>query len=131
MLDVILKAWNDPEILLNAPANDFQVASIESQLGFSFPASIKLFWLAADGFRDNQLAENMIQLWSLERVMYEYQNRTDKNFIGFADFLINSTAYGFFRNKNGIFRDCDSHLPLCQSFEDWVKMVGNDAADLY
>ena len=131
MLDVILKVWNDPEIVLNGAANAEQVATVESQLGFTFPASLKSFWFAADGFKDDQLAQNLIQLWSLDRVLYEYQNRTDKEFIGFADFLLNITAYGFFRNENGIFKDGDPNLPLCQSFEEWIRMVDRDAAELY
>ncbi|MET0637950.1 MAG: SMI1/KNR4 family protein [Chitinophagaceae bacterium] len=130
-ISTAIERWRDKGVLLNKAATDEQIRAMEDLLHFAFPVALRNFWLQADGFYEDDLPEGFIRIWSIERVLYEHATREDKTFIGFADFMLNSWAYGFFIGKEGIYKDCDSHLPVCNSFETWVHLVEEDSNYLH
>ncbi|HKC35311.1 MAG TPA: SMI1/KNR4 family protein, partial [Chitinophagaceae bacterium] len=93
-----LLQWKSEGIELNPPSIPALIKQAEEKLSFIFPDSFKCLYLMVDGFKDNDWRENMFSIWPIERILYEYNKRGDKAFVGFSDFLLNSHALGFYKD---------------------------------
>jgi hypothetical protein len=94
--------WSKAEIHVQGPALEEQIAKLETELGFTFPADAKEFYKVLNGFREFDWDSHMISIWSLERILDEYDGN---GFIGFADFLISSLHFGFVKGQHGIYKN--------------------------
>ena len=98
--DGIIVHWKSKNINLQKGASLEKILNIEKKLGFDFPQSFKVLYQKVDGFREGDWNENMIEIWSLERIENGFGRYPD--FIGFSDYLINSHVYGFLKNQQGL-----------------------------
>jgi hypothetical protein len=88
--------------------------------------------LRLNGFANWDMTSNMFTIWPLERIVEEYNRESDKSFIVFADWLINSHHIGFVKGKNGVFKMYDmSPVFIAGSFSEVVSLINEDADILY
>jgi hypothetical protein len=125
-----IQQWTVENIELNSPATTELFEEAEQILNFSFPDDFKQLYSVADGFRENELRDNMISMWPISRILKEYGNG-DRSFIGFSDYLFNCWAFGFVKGKEGVYRNVDSQFRICDSFKDCIKLINEDSPLLY
>jgi|LakMenEpi03Aug12_release.lakeMendotaPanAssembly.Ray.scaffolds.fasta_scaffold537562_1 hypothetical protein len=129
-LNAILQ-WQGEGIKLNPPCTEDILRQAEKKLSFNFPDSFKKLYLIADGFKDDDWRENMFSIWPINRILIEFHQRQDERFVGFADFLINSHALGFYKDLDGIYKDVDRYLPVASTFEECIEFINVDSPNLY
>ncbi len=76
----------------------------------------------------------MFTFWPLDMILEEYE--TEKNFIGFSDFLLKSNAIGFTRGKEGVFKiypSLNNNKPeyIASSFKEIVSMINSNDGLIY
>ena len=123
--------WKNEGIELNPPSTSLIIKLAEEKLSFNFPVDFKRLYLQIDGFKDYDWRENMFSIWSIKRILAEFDEREDKAFIGFSDFLVNSHALGFYRDLNGIYKDVDRHFPVAKTFEECIDLINSDSSLIY
>lgn len=106
--DLIINHWKTNNIQLETRTSLEIISKAECVLEFKFPESFKSLYIKVNGFKDFDWTVNMISIWPIERILEEHSRY--ENFIGFADYLINSHVYGFQRNQKGIFKNYDLHI---------------------
>lgn len=65
--------------------------------------SLIQFFLEINGFKDFDWNEHMFSIYPLERIKKEYDEQTDKDFIPFCDYLVNSHQIGLYKKNKRIF----------------------------
>ena len=131
-IDKIIDQWTNKKIKLSPPSTIDQIKVTENILHFKFPDDFKEFYLKLDGFADWDWTENMFSIWPLTRIIEEYNNENDKNFIVFADYLINSHQYGFKKGKNGIFKSYGEQPEfISETFSKIIFLISSDSEILY
>ncbi|MCJ7933342.1 MAG: SMI1/KNR4 family protein [Chryseobacterium sp.] len=131
-IDKIKEKWASENIKLNPPAPIHSIKATEEIFGFRFPDDFKKFYLKLDGFADWDWTKNMFSIWPLARILEEYHNENDKNFIVFADYLINSHQIGFVKGKKGIFKNSnETHELIADTFTEAILLINSDADILY
>lgn len=123
--------WKSEGIELNPPSTLIIINQVEENLSIIFPASFKALYLMADGFKDNDWRENMFSIWPIERILCEYEEREDKMFVGFSDFLINSHALGFCKGLEGVYKDVRRPFPVAKTFEECIDLINADSSLIY
>ncbi|WP_342084842.1 SMI1/KNR4 family protein [Dyadobacter sp. OTU695] len=103
----VIRQWQVEKIELNASVTNDQINIAEQILNFTFPDQFKQLYLRANGFKDYDWRSNMFSIWPLESIMDEYLSNTNKNFIGFSDYLICSHCIGFMNDRKGIYKYCN------------------------
>ncbi|TZG00108.1 SMI1/KNR4 family protein (plasmid) [Chryseobacterium panacisoli] len=131
-VDTIINKWINENIKLNLPAAPESIKAAEEIINFRFPDDFKEFYLKLDGFTDWDWTKNMFSIWPLARTLEEYHNESDKNFIVFADYLINAHHIGFVKGKKGVFKNC-GEIPelIADTFSEAVFHIISDADILY
>lgn len=129
-----ISKWNLAKTRLNSGASVTEIENAETLLNFKFPSDFKNLYLVVNGFQELDWQEHMFYFWPLERIIEEFTDSSDKNFIGFCDFLLASHCIGFKKDQMGIFKmysicqeaevDC-----IAQTFEEVVEMI-NSSNDL-
>ncbi|MGG7551798.1 SMI1/KNR4 family protein [Chryseobacterium arthrosphaerae] len=130
-IDKVTTLWASENISLSTPATAGFITTTEETIDFRFPEDFKEFYLKLDGFTDWEWTKNMFSIWPLARII-EYYNENDKNFIPFADYLINSHHVGFVKGKKGIFKNC-GEVPglIADTFSEAIFLINSDADILY
>ena len=128
--EAIISHWRNKKITLQKGASVEKISNTENKLGFVFPQSFKVLYQKVNGFGDSDWNENMIGIWSLERIEDEFGRYPD--FIGFSDFLINSCVYGFLKNQQGIFKNYDLADPgdpqkIADTFEQAINLINTNS----
>lgn len=130
----VLTKWQTEGVKLNPPATIAGIERAEAVLNFKFPPDFKIFYLQANGFEGLDWQEHMFTLWPLEMIIEEYNDDTNKNFIGFCDFLLASHFIGFNKNRTGVFKSNvypeDGEF-IAQTFEDVVGMINSNNDLIY
>ena len=129
--DDILQQWKSEAISLNPPSSINDIEETEKNIEFNFPKQFKELYLLVDGFKASDWRTNMFSIWPISRIIEEYKLNENKNFIGFADYLINSHQIGFFKDKDGIYKDYDGSNPIAETFEECIKLINSDATLIY
>ena len=130
--DTIINQWINENIKLNPPATPESIKAVEETINFRFPDDFKEFYLKLDGFTDWDWTKNMFSIWPLARTLEEYHNESDKNFIVFADYLINSHHIGFMKEKKGVFKNTGNTPELiAETFSEAIFLINSDANILY
>jgi hypothetical protein len=130
--EVILK-WSNEDVKINIGASTKEIAEAESILDFIFPYDFKQLYIKMNGFLDLDWQEHMFYFWPLERIIEEFNDRSDKSFIGFCDFLLASSYIGFKKDEPGIFKSYSINdvepISIAANFEEVVAMI-NTSSDL-
>jgi hypothetical protein len=126
----IKETWLSKLINFEAGASSEAIASTESVVGFQFPMEMTALYRVVDGFKDCAWTKGMISLWPMERIREEYARCRDKNFVGFCDYLINSHAVGFFKDRLGIYKSYDEFNSVADSFVQTIELINQDSDDL-
>lgn len=130
--DKIIDLWRTENIKLSHPATIDAIKVAEETLDFQFPIDFREFYLKLDGFIDWDWTQNMFSIWPLARILEEYQNESDKSFIVFADYLINSHHIGFIKGKNGVFKNYGATPEfIAETFSETIVLINSDADILY
>lgn len=130
--DKIIDLWTSEKIKLSQPATVDEIRVVEEALDFQFPFDFKELYLKVDGFIDWDWTRNMFSIWPLMKILEEYQKESDKNFIVFADYLINSHHIGFIKGENGVFKNYGA-IPefIAETFSEAIVLINSDADILY
>lgn len=131
-LNKIKEEWTNENIKLNPPSTSESIKATEEIIDFLFPDDFKEFYLQMDGFVDWDWTKNMFSIWPLARILEEYHNESDKNFIAFADYLINAIQFGFVKGKDGVFKNT-GEIPelIADTFSEAIALIHFDADILY
>lgn len=131
-IDKIKETWASQNIKLNPPTNPDSITTAEEIINFQFPDDFKEFYLQMDGFLDWDWTKNMFSIWPIARILEEYHQEEDKNFIIFADYLINAYHIGFVKGEKGVFKICDETPELiADTFTEALFLIDSDADLLY
>jgi hypothetical protein len=124
--------WLNRGLKLESGALIADIESTELAVGFQFPADMKELYLVVNGFRDWDMdVDNMISIWPMERIREEYKANSDKNFVGFCDFLINSHSIGYFKGRDGIFKCYDDFNTISETFIEAIDLINSGSTLIY
>ncbi len=131
-VDQAVVTWKAKGIKLQKGASLSKISEYEEQLEFKFPQEFIELYQRVDGFEDFEWDENMFSIWSLERILKEYKEDNDTNFIGFSDFLICSHMIGFSKTETGIYlKGYDQIRPITSSFQDTIALINANSDLIY
>lgn len=109
-----------------------KIFEIETQLNFKFPLDFVIFYQKINGFKDFDWNENMFTLWSLERILKEYQEANNLDFIGFCDYLIQTCTIGFNKHNDHIYKYIyDEPEFVVNTFEETIALFNTNYCILY
>ena len=131
LIDNIIDQWKSESIRLNGPSSLEVIEQVENLVQFSFPDDFKALYLRVDGFKDWDVRPNMFSIWPLERIVDEYKENQDKNFIGFSDYLINSHHIGFYKHKIGIYICHAEYFAISPNFIESIQAINSDSEAIY
>jgi hypothetical protein len=129
--EAAIRQWKTENIKLNPGISGEELTDAEKTLGFIFPDQFKQLYLKVNGFYNNDWRTNMFSLWPVGRIIEEYNSATDKNFVGFSDYLINSHLIGFVRGKPGIYKYHDNPELITDTFEKGIHLINIDSELIY
>jgi len=122
--------WLKRGLKLEQGVPSVDIESVELAVSFEFPAEMRALYREVNGFRNSDMdVESMISIWPMGRIRQEYNANPDRNFIGFCDFLINSHAIGFFKDRKGVFKSYDAFNPISETFLQSIDLI-NTASEL-
>ena len=127
----IRSQWEAENIKLNPPATIESITEAENAIGFEFPSDFKSLYLKINGFNNWDWRSNMFSLWPIHRIVEEYLQDENKNFVGFCDYLINSHQIGFFKDRVGVYKSYDEFNLIATNFQDAIHLVNSDSELLY
>jgi hypothetical protein len=123
--------WKHNGIKLQPGISLDDIAKLENQLQFQFPTDFKEFYQQANGCEYLEMTESCYSLWSVERILEEYQKDSNDNYVGFCDYLVNSYSFGFFKNENGIFQEFNQFEVKGETFKRFIELINDDSNKLY
>ena len=129
--DQTITYWTEKGIKLQAGVSLDKLRDFEKLLDFSFPQDFIELYTKVNGFVDFDWNENMFSLWSLDRILKEYQEDEDPKFIGFCDYLINSHTLGFYTDDKLIYKYYDKPKAITNSFQDFISLLNSNDDLLY
>jgi hypothetical protein len=130
-----LSQWGSEGLEINPKSNLVDIEKAELILSFKFPEDFKQFYLVANGFSEYEWRNNLFSIWSLERIVKEYNGSFD-GFIGFCDYSICVFSLGFDKKKSGIYRHYFEFQEggidfVSNSFEETIDLINSDSKLLY
>lgn len=129
--DVIIK-WKSEGVKVNPPATLAEIEFAEAIVNFEFPLDFKAFYLKINGFEDCEWQEHMFSFWSLKRILEEWSDRNNTNFIGFCDFLISSHEIGFDIISRCIIIDYSIEGEIVSnSFKETIELINSSDPSVY
>ena len=129
-IDETINLLNKTDVKMQSGIPIEYFLEFEKKLDFIFPADFKEFYQKVNGFVDCDWNENMFSLWSLEKILEEFNDNEDNNYIGFCDYLIHSHSIGFFKNSEGIFINTE-YEKICNTFEEFIFLLNSNSGLLY
>jgi len=124
------KEWLSQSIKLEPGALLEAIALTETAVGYTFPTEMQILYQFVDGFNNWDWTEGMISLWPMLRIREEYKTNGNPNFVGFADFLINSHTIGFYKDRSGVYKSYDEFNPIADNFIQVIELINRNADDL-
>ena len=129
--DQAISTWTNSGIKLQHGLSLEVIKNFEAQLGFQFPADFRELYQKANGFEDFDWNKHMFSLWSLDRILREYQEDNDENYVGFCDYLINSHSIGFFKSEEGVYKSYNQIEPIAKTFKEAIELINTNSDLLY
>jgi len=127
----LIQSWKGTDLKLNEAAPIELIIDTQQKLDFTFPNDFINFYKQVNGFNDWDVIGEMFSIWPLERIADEYGKSNDKDFIPFCDYLINSHWIGYFKSKEGVFKDYDAFNPISKSFDETIRLICANSELLY
>jgi hypothetical protein len=129
--DGVVAEWKELEVPVNPGTTQHEIRNVENLVGFTFPTSFHVLYRKANGHGDLMTLPSMFSVWPLEMIVEEYIKDEDKNFIPFADFMINSWWLGFLKGETGIYTSCSHLHPVADDFAQAIDFMNADDKRLY
>ena len=129
--DQAISTWTDNGIKLQPRLPREVITTFEAQLGFEFPEDFRELYQRVNGFEDFDWNTHMFSLWSLDRILKEYQEGDDDNYVGFCDYLINSHSIGFFKSEEGVYKSYSQIEPIAKTFREAIDLINTNSDLLY
>ena len=129
--DQVIDFWISKGIKLQNGISIDKIHDFEKLLDFKFPQDFIELYSKANGFEDFDWNEHMFSLWSLDRILKEYQEDDDANYIGFCDFLINSHSIGFYKSDSRIYKYYNQPETITDNFQDFILLLNSNNDLLY
>src|SRR5687768_16776089 len=129
--DQAISTWTNSRIKLQSGLSLDVIMSFETHLDFQFPADFKELYQKVNGFEDFHLNKHMFSLWSLNRILKEYQEDNESNYVGFCDFLINSHTIGFLKSEEGVYKGYSQIKPIAKTFREAIELINKNSDLLY
>jgi len=126
-----LASWSTSKTKLQPGISLEKIREAEKILQFSFPQDFIDLYTIINGFEDWDWNSYMFSLWPLERILEEYVNESNSDYIGFCDFLIYSYSIGFSKITGHICKDNHSSISIIESFQQFIWMINNDHKGVY
>ncbi|RYE58247.1 MAG: SMI1/KNR4 family protein [Sphingobacteriales bacterium] len=123
--------WKQNGIKLQPGISLDAIGELENRLQLKFPIDFKEFYQQANGCEYFGMTEGYYSLWSLERILKEYEKNSNVNYVGFCDYLINSYSFGFFKNRNGIFQEFNQFEVKGETFKQFIELINDYSDKLY
>ena len=129
-----IRQWREEKIELNQGASFADIEKVQDLIGFKFPSDFRELYLVANGFVDFEARGFFLSLWSLGRIIENYDK--GKQFIMFGDHSLSVCQYGFHRSKPGIFKTYTHHQQgpiehIAESFRQTVELINLDSELLF
>jgi len=125
--------WKQQVVKLNPPAIISSIEEVELALNFEFSKDFKQLYLNVDGFADLYWLPNMFTIRPLQLILDDYSNENNE-FIGFADFLLNSHEIGFLKGKDGVFKNYGKYgdiVMIAQKVKEVIELINADDRIIY
>lgn len=129
-IDETINGWKKTDVKMQSGIPIDYFIEFEKKLNFTFPDDFKKLYQKVNGFEYCDWNEHMFSLWSLERILEEFQSDKNENYIGFCDYLIHSHSIGFFKNREGIFINTE-YDKICNTFEEFIGLLNSNSDLLY
>jgi hypothetical protein len=123
--------WTNSGIKLQQGLSLNTIMDFEEQLNFQFPQDFKELYQKVNGFEDFEWNKHMFSLWSLDRILKEFQEDDNNNYVGFCDYLISSHSIGFFKTEEGVFKSYDQTNPIAKTFKESIDLINSNLDLLY
>ncbi|MFD0749422.1 SMI1/KNR4 family protein [Mucilaginibacter calamicampi] len=133
-LDEALGIWKSQNLKLNEKASTTLIETAESFLNFQFPDDFKQLYLEMNGFDYLEWEEHLFSVWSLERIIEEFE--PERDFITFSDYSLSANHIGFRIGRVGIYKiypsleDVRPEL-ISKSFKEVVNMINSNSKLVY
>ena len=129
----VVSKWKTDGVKINTGASLADIEATERTLDFKFPDDFKDFYLEINGFKDFYMEKHMFTFWPLEVIVKEYNDSSNKDYIGFCDYLIASHSIGFKKDQQGVYiiYGYEGITPIDQAFEEVVAMINSDSQLIY
>ena len=134
IIERVIALWENEKVDMNTGAEDAAISYVETILGFRFPDTFKALYKELDGFPDGGFGGCMVSMWPLKRILEENLSSENKDFVYFADFLINSHYYGFRKSDAAIIKDYGTSygiMELGESFAVFISLILADDGSVY
>jgi hypothetical protein len=129
--DEAIDIWTANKTKLQDGISISKISEFEKLLDFKFPADFIDLYQKVNGFEDCDWNEHMFSLWSLDRILKEYQEDGNENYIGFCDYLISSHSIGFFKPDKLIYKSYEQIEPVANTFEKAIKLINSNSDLVY
>jgi len=129
--DQAIATWTSKGIKLQSGCFADKIHDFEKLLDFTFPQDFIELYSKVNGFEDFECSEHMFSLWSLDRIIKEYQEDGDTNYIGFCDFLINSHSIGFYKSDRRIYKCYNELEAIADNFQDFILLLNSNDDLIY
>jgi hypothetical protein len=129
--DRAILVWTNSGIKFQPGVSLNIITSYEAQLDFQFQLDFKELYQKVNGFEDFDWNKHMFSLWSLERILKEYRENNDNNYVGFCDYLINSHSIGFFKSEKGVYKSYSQIEPIADTFREAIELINTNSDLLY
>lgn len=123
--------WTGKGIKLKKGISIDKLRDAEKSLDFVLPQDFVELYSEVNGFEDFDWNEHMFSLWSIERILKEYQEADNNNCVGFCDFLIHSHSFGFYKGDGRIYKYYNKPEVIADSFQDFILLLNRNDDCLY
>ncbi len=132
-LDKIIEHWRHTQLKLNDPATIDLINDTQQKISFHFPDDFTNFYLKVNGFKDLDMTNEMFCVWTLERIVEEFEKSNNKNFTPFCDYLIDSHRIGYLKDNLEVYKDYydEKMYKITDTLEETIKLIVIDSELLY
>ena len=129
--DQAIALWTEKGIKLQKGISVDSLHDFEKSLDFKFSQDFIDLYTKVNGFEDLDWNEHMFSLWPLDRILKEYKEDGDTNYVGFCDYLINSHSIGFYKDDGRIYKYYNEPEAISDSFQNFILLLNSNDDMLY
>ena len=122
-MDEQIKVWRHTDLKLNDPAAADLIRDTQQKIEYDFPDDFIKFYKQVNGFKDWDVIGEMFSIWTLERIVEEYEKSDDKNFVPFCDYCIDCHRIGYLKDQPGVYKDYDQTVKIADKFDETIELI--------